>query len=120
VPPERASTTRFIGIIAGVAGLGAVLSAVAESTLRRLGSSAVAGRSIDWHALSLRIVGGDANGALSAVPDSLRAAITNIVHDSIAAGFGAAFALAALIAVLASVASWRLTRPTPVVATGKK
>ena len=46
VPPERAgmasglaSTTRFIGIIAGVAGLGAVLSAVAESNLRRLGKS---------------------------------------------------------------------------------
>jgi len=43
VPPERAgmasglaSTTRFIGIIAGVAGLGAVLAAVAEASLEGL------------------------------------------------------------------------------------
>jgi predicted MFS family arabinose efflux permease len=48
VPPERAgmasglaSTTRFIGIIAGVAGLGAVLAAVAEASLRRLGAPLV-------------------------------------------------------------------------------
>src|ERR1700759_5594396 len=107
VPPERAgmasglaSTTRFIGIIAGVAGLGAVLSAVAESHLQRLGSPLVPDRPIDWHGISLRIVGGDAAGALSAVPDAVRAQIANVVHGSISAGFGAAFACAAIIAVL--------------------
>jgi EmrB/QacA subfamily drug resistance transporter len=118
VPPERAgmasglaSTTRFIGIIAGVAGLGAVLSAVAESHLRRLGTPVVSDQAIDWHGLSLRIVGGDANGAVSALPDAIRMPIANIIHGSVAAGFGAAFALAALVAVAASVVSWRLIRP---------
>src|SRR6202042_912819 len=100
VPPERAgmasglaSTTRFIGIIAGVAGLGAVLSAVAESHLRQLGASVVSDQAIDWHGLSLRIVGGDANGAISALPDAIRAEIAAMVHSGVAAGFGAAFAL---------------------------
>jgi EmrB/QacA subfamily drug resistance transporter len=46
VPPARAgmasgiaATTRFVGINIGVAGLGAVLAVVAETTLRRLGAS---------------------------------------------------------------------------------
>ena len=119
VPPERAgmasglaSTTRFIGIIAGVAGLGAVLSAVAESNLRRLGSPLVSDQTIDWHGISLRIVGGDANGALSALPETIRVVITNSVHSSVAAGFGAAFDLATVVAILSSVASWRLIQST--------
>jgi nitrate/nitrite transporter NarK len=64
VPPERAgmasglaSTTRFIGIIAGVAVLGAVLAGVAEANLRRLGQPLVLDQRVDWHDLSLRIVG---------------------------------------------------------------
>jgi EmrB/QacA subfamily drug resistance transporter len=118
VPPERAgmasglaSTTRFIGIIAGVAGLGAVLLAVAESRLRQLGMPLVPGQTVDWHGLSLRIVGGDANGALLSLPDAVRAQIARTVHSSVATGFGASFALATIIAVLSSVASWRLIRP---------
>src|ERR1700760_2255710 len=55
-----ASTTRFIGIIAGVAGLGAVLSAVAESHLQSLGTPLVPDHAVDWHGLSLRIGGGPA------------------------------------------------------------
>src|SRR6201996_2115711 len=118
VPPERAgmasglaSTTRFIGIIAGVAGLGAVLSAVAERHLQRLGSSVVSDQAIDWHGLSLRIVAGDARSALLALPDAIRDQIAGTVHGSVAAGFGAAFAAATIVALLASVASWRLIRP---------
>jgi EmrB/QacA subfamily drug resistance transporter len=118
IPPERAgmagglaSTTRFIGINAGVAGLGAVLSAVAESTLQRLGSPLVAGQDVDWRGMSLRIVAGDANGALSALPDSVRMALAKAVHVSVAAGFGAALSAAAVVAVVASVVSWSLLRP---------
>jgi EmrB/QacA subfamily drug resistance transporter len=119
VPPERAgmasglaSTTRFIGIIAGVAGLGAVLAAVAEANLRRLGAPLAPDQSIDWHGLSLRIVGGDAHGALSALSDPIRTAIVDSVHASVAAGFGAALSVATLIAVLASLASRQLIRVT--------
>ncbi|MGR9426249.1 MFS transporter [Rhizobium leguminosarum] len=118
VPPERAgmasgfaSTTRFIGIIAGVAGLGAVLAAVTESSLRKLGTPLVPGHMVDWHDLSLRIVGGDVEGALTALPGPIQAALAGSLHASVGAGFGAALFAAALVAVLSSLASWRLIRP---------
>lgn len=117
VPPERAgmasglaSTTRFIGIIAGVAGLGAVLAGVAEANLRNLGTSLVPDHAVDWHDLSLRIVGGDAQGALAALPAPIQNALAGAVHASVGAGFGAALIVAAFIAVLSSLASWRLIR----------
>jgi hypothetical protein len=105
-----ASTTRFIGIIAGVAGLGAVLAAVAEASLRRLGAPLVLDQRVDWHDLSLRIVGGDAPGALSVLSDPIRMALRGTIHASVAAGFGAALSVAAIVAVFASLASWRLIR----------
>lgn len=117
VPPERAgmasglaSTTRFIGIIAGVAGLGAVLAGVAEAKLRNLGTSLVPDHAVDWHDLSLRIVGGDAQGALAALPVPIQNALAGAVHASVGAGFGVALIVAAFIAVLSSLASWRLIR----------
>jgi hypothetical protein len=71
-----------------------VLSAVAESRLQRLGIPLVPGQTVDWHGLSLRIVRSDAAGALAALLETLRAAITDTVHGSVAAGFGPAFACA--------------------------
>ena len=115
VPPERAgmasglaSTTRFIGIIAGVVGLGAVLAAVAEASLGKLGTPLVPDRAIDWHGLSLRIVGGDAQGALGSLPGPIQTALAGAVHTSVGAGFGAALFVAAIIAAFSSFASWRL------------
>ena len=117
VPPERAgmasglaSTTRFIGIIAGVAGLGAILAATAEGHLRRAGASLLPGQTIDWHNLSLRIVGGDAQGALASLPDQFQKPLGVAVHASVAAGFGAALFVAAFIAAFSSFASWRQAR----------
>jgi EmrB/QacA subfamily drug resistance transporter len=117
VPPDRAgmasglaSTTRFIGIIAGVAGLGAVLAAVAEASLRKLGTTLAPDQGIDWHELSQRIVGGDAQGALAALSDPIQKALGGAVHASVAAGFGAALFVAAVVAVVSSLASWRLIR----------
>ena len=117
VPPERAgmasglaSTTRFIGIIAGVAVLGAVLAAVAEARLRKLGTTLAPDQGIDWHELSRRIVGGDAQGALAALSDPIQKALGGAVHASVAAGFGAALFVAAVVAVVSSLASWRLIR----------
>jgi EmrB/QacA subfamily drug resistance transporter len=117
VPPERAgmasglaSTTRFIGIIAGVAGLGAVLAAVAETRLRKLGMSLVPAQAVDWHGVSLRIVGGDAQGALAALSDPIQKSLAGAVHASVGAGFGAALFVAAFVAVGSSFASWRLIR----------
>ena len=117
VPPERAgmasglaSTTRFIGIIAGVAMLGAVLAAVAEARLRKLGTTLAPDQGIDWHELSQRIVGGDAQGALAALSDPIQKALGGAVHASVAAGFGAALFVAAVVAVVSSLASWQLIR----------
>ena len=117
VPPERAgmasgiaATTRFIGIIFGLAGLGAILSAVAEANLRKLGTEALGGRALDWHALNLRIVGGDAVGALSGLAPGEHAALGYAVKESVAAGFGATFAAAALVATAAGALAWLLVR----------
>ncbi len=118
LPAERAgmasglaSTTRFIGIITGVAVLGALLAAVAENTLRREGTAHALGHNVDWRAMSLRIMGGDANGALSALPQTVREALTDAVHNSVTAGFAAVFASATAIAILSSLLSWRLIQP---------
>lgn len=115
VPPERAgmasgfaATTRFAGIITGIASLGAVLAGTAESTLHRLGAALVPEQAVDWHGLSLRVVGGDASGALSAFPVELRPAIEDVVHRSIANGFAAMLATAAIVAMSACVATWLL------------
>jgi hypothetical protein len=83
---------------------------VAEANLRRLGQPLVLDQTVDWHDLSLRIVGGDARGALSGMSDPIQTALRGSIHASVAAGFGAALSVAAILAVLSSVASWRLIR----------
>jgi hypothetical protein len=117
IPPARAgmasglaATTRFVGINIGVAGLGAVLATVSENSLQRLGTPLVPVHVIDWRALSLRIVGGDAEGGLSVLPVDIRSAIEHAVHTSVAAGFGVAFAAGAIAAALSGALSWRLLR----------
>jgi EmrB/QacA subfamily drug resistance transporter len=117
VPPARAgmasgiaATTRFVGIVVGLAVLGAVLAAVAESNLRRIGAPLVPSQPPDWHTLGLRIVGGDAAGALALVPGEARAAIASVMHHSVAVGFGAALVIGAVAAMLSSTSSWLLIR----------
>ena len=117
MPPERAGmasgmagTTRFIGITFGLAGLGAILAAVAESHLRRLGSQVAANQAIDWHDLNLRVVGGDAQGALSAFPGDIRTVLEHAVNGSVALGFGAIFATGAVVALVSAGLAWALVR----------
>jgi EmrB/QacA subfamily drug resistance transporter len=118
IPPSRAgmasgiaSTTRFVGINLGLAGLGAVLATVFESTLQGLAAPLVSSQVIDWRELTLRLVAGDATGALSSLPVDVHAAIENAVRDSTAAGFGAALAAGAVVAALSGALSWHLMRP---------
>jgi EmrB/QacA subfamily drug resistance transporter len=121
IPPERAGmasglagTTRFIGISFGLAGLGAILAAVAESRLRQLSSGAVLSQNVDWHDLNLRVVGGDAQGALSAFVGDVRAVLEHAVDGSVALGFGATFATGTVIALVSAALAWILVR-TPAV-----
>jgi EmrB/QacA subfamily drug resistance transporter len=118
IPPSRAdmasgiaSTTRFVGINLGLAGLGAVLAAVSEARLQRLAAPLVSSPIIDWRELTLRLVAGDGEGALSSLPGDVRTAIEYAVRDSTAAGFGAALAAGAVVAALSGALSWRLIRP---------
>jgi EmrB/QacA subfamily drug resistance transporter len=117
VPPARAgmaggiaATTRFIGIVMGLAGLGAVLAAVAEENLRRLGMPLGADKVVDWHGLSLRIVGGDATSGLSVLPSEVQKSLEPAVHGSVAAGFGAALAIGAIAATIFGILTWLLMR----------
>ena len=129
-PPARAGmasgiagTTRFVGIVAGLAVLGAVLAATAEHRLRAVGLLAAPARAVDWQSLSLRIVGGDARGGLSVLSADLRTLIGAAVNASVSGGFGAAIAVAAVFAAVSSTLAWVLiraadTRPTAPVSAG--
>ena len=117
VPPARAGmasgiagTTRFVGIVLGLAVLGAVLAATAEYRLRDLGLQAAPAQAVDWHSLSLGIVGGDAGGSLSVLPAGLRSLLGPAVTASVSGGFGTAMAVAALFAAVCSILAWVLIR----------
>jgi EmrB/QacA subfamily drug resistance transporter len=127
VSPERAgmasgiaSTTRFVGFTVGLAGLGAVLTSSAESALRRVGSRLVPSGSVDWHGLNLRIVGGDAAGALSDLPLTLRALLEHAVSVGVQAGFCFTFAAAALIAAVSGALAYGLVRKTRTISSAQR
>ena len=118
IPPERAGmasgiagATRFVGITTGVATLGAVLATVTENNLQRLGTTSASTYIVDWHALSLEIVGGDAGGGLAALPAAIRPDIEAAIHSSVAAGFGTTFAVAAAAALISGTLTWLLITP---------
>jgi hypothetical protein len=113
VPPERsgmasglASTTRFIGILMGVAGLGAVLSSVARNSF--LDAARAIGLNSDVaEAAAKRVISGDLAGMLSSVPGNIRDQVHSVALSSFADGFATASLLAAVAALVASVLTWR-------------
>ncbi|MEM5460894.1 MFS transporter [Paraburkholderia phytofirmans] len=110
VPPERAGmaagiagATRFVGIIVGLAGFGAILAASAETALIRSDTALFRNNlNVDWHSASLRIVGGDPQGGLSILPAAVRAAVQGTVRHSVAQGFAAALIAGAAVAVVSA------------------
>jgi predicted MFS family arabinose efflux permease len=113
VPPERsgmasglASTTRFIGILMGVAGLGAVLSNVARNSFLAA-ASAIGLNSDAAEAAAKRVISGDLAGMLSSLPENIRGQVHSVALSSFADGFAAASLLAAVAALVASVLTWR-------------
>jgi EmrB/QacA subfamily drug resistance transporter len=113
VPPERAgmasglaSTTRFIGILMGVASLGAILSNVARN------SFVAATRTIGWtsdaaEAAATRVISGDLAEMLKTIPASIRDHVHSVALSAFADGFAAASLMAAVVALVASVLTWR-------------
>jgi Na+/melibiose symporter-like transporter len=113
VPPERAgmasglaSTTRFIGILFGVAGLGAVLSNVAWSSFVTAASS-IGLDSETSKAAAKRVVSGDLARMLGSVPEGIRNQVHSAALSSFAGGFAAANLLAAAAALLAAAITWK-------------
>jgi EmrB/QacA subfamily drug resistance transporter len=113
VPLERAgmasglaSTTRFIGILVGVAGLGAVLSDVARGTFT--GAARMAGLdSATADAAAKRVTSGDLDGMLSIAPDALRETLRAAGLQAFAQGFATAGLVAAVVAAIACALAFK-------------
>ncbi len=111
VPPERAgmasglaSTTRFIGVLVAVAGLGAVLSNLARSSF----ISAATGIGLDntaAEAAARRVTSGDVMGMLGMVPENLR----DQLHAAGVHAFSSGFAYATFVAAVVSAIGAALT-----------
>lgn len=105
VPPERAgmasglaSTTRFIGILLGVAALGAALSHVAKATFER----EFAGNGLTPDAiekLAAQIPTGDID--LTLAPAALHGKLVASAHSAFSQGFGSATFIATVTAFVA-------------------
>jgi EmrB/QacA subfamily drug resistance transporter len=126
VPADRsgmasglASTTRFIGILVAVAGLGAILSNVTrrafQAQAQPLGLSAQA-----TDVAARKVTAGDIPGMLSSVMPSARVLASGIAHHAFAMGFATITVIAAGVAAIAAALAYAIisqedTAPVPVV-----
>jgi hypothetical protein len=116
VPPDRAgmasglaSTTRFIGILLAVAGLGAVLADTVRDTFVK--AAVAAGLSSEVSETAAKCVAsGELAGMLRTSPDSLRAHLHDVGLMAFADGFSAAALLAAVIAAIACILTFAFVR----------
>jgi MFS family permease len=111
VPADRAgmasglaSTTRFIGILLAVAGLGAVLANGVRRAFVSAATAAGLGQA-EANAAATRVASGDLAGMLGAVPDSLRAPL----HQAGLTAFSDGFAELGLIAAFVATSACLLT-----------
>jgi EmrB/QacA subfamily drug resistance transporter len=116
VPPERAGmagglagTTRFVGILVSIAGLGAVLSSMSYHTFVRaavaIGIPPEAARVAARQAAS-----GNLAEILATFPDSIRPKLQALAQISFAQGFAAAALVAAGVAAVAGALTFMLVR----------
>jgi EmrB/QacA subfamily drug resistance transporter len=96
VPPHRAgmasgisTTTRFSGILLGFAGLGAILAGAARPFLTAAACQTAGPLCAAATGFAARVVAGDAEGAVRALPASTQAGALAIAH----AGYGQGFAM---------------------------
>jgi hypothetical protein len=110
IPPERggmasgiSGTLRFVGLVTGITGLGAVLAS--ETEQRFLHSASVLPLSNvlgDAHHTVARIVAGDIPGVVAQTPEPFRAAIAELSRSSFATGFSLVLLVAGAVAALAA------------------
>jgi EmrB/QacA subfamily drug resistance transporter len=104
IPAQRAgmasglaATTRFIGLLVGVAALGAVLTQVASRSF--IAGGVAAGLDAETAVeLAKHVTSGDVAGIVGTVPEALRTSVWQIGNAAFADGFAAAALLAAAVA----------------------
>ena len=116
VPPERsgmasglASTTRFIGILLGVAGLGAVLSGVARETFMRSASAFGLTGQAALNAAK-KVISGDLAGLSGIVPRQLESELHRAGLSAFARGFASAGLLATCVAAIACILTFHYVK----------
>lgn len=116
VPPQRAgmasgisATTRFVGLLFGVAGLGAVLSHGVNT--RFVSSDAVNGLDPNLLAQAAkRVASGDLDGVIGILGASARDSIHAAAQSAFAGGFGDAALIAAIVAAFFGLLTYALVR----------
>jgi len=115
IAPERAGmasgiggTLRFVGLVTGITGLGAILThetgrslaaATSVSSMTHMGGAAA-------NDLVSRIVAGDITGAATNLPASAQTAMIEAARQSFAAGFATVLVVAAAVAAIAAVLTY--------------
>ena len=116
VPVQRAgmasgltAVTRFIGLLVGIAALGAVLAQVASRSF--VAGGVAAGLGVETAAeLAKHVTSGDVVGIVGTVPEALRASVWQIGNAAFADGFAAAALLAAAVAAAMALFTVLLVR----------
>ena len=116
VPAQRAgmasglsATTRFVGLLVGVAALGAVLAQVASRSF--MAGGVAAGLDAETAAeLAKHVTSGDVAGIVGTVPEALRTSVWQIGNAAFADGFAAAALLAAAVAAAMALFTVLLVR----------
>jgi EmrB/QacA subfamily drug resistance transporter len=116
VPAQRAgmasgltATTRFVGLLLSVAGVGAVLSQ--GVTRQFLAARAVQSLDPDLAAAAAkRVASGDLTGVIGTVPEALQVQIHAAAATAFANGFGAASLVAAIVAAITGALAFGLVR----------
>jgi hypothetical protein len=116
VPAQRAgmasglgATTRFVGLLLGIAGLGAVL---ARGVSHKFGISGAA-LGLDpglAAAAAKRVASGDTSGALAGMPAALQDRLHDAAWSSFASGFAGASLVAAAVAAITCFLAFALVR----------
>jgi EmrB/QacA subfamily drug resistance transporter len=116
VPPQRAgmasglaATTRFVGLLLGVAGLGAVLARVVSRQFISAGVALGLEPKFAAHAAK-QVASGDLAGVMTNVPAGLQTQVHAAGWAAFAGGFAAASLVAAAIAALTGFLTYILVR----------
>jgi MFS family permease len=111
IPPERGGmasgiggTLRFVGLVTGITGLGAVLASETERRFVQSGSALPLSGALGNapHQIVARVVAGEIPGVVAQTPEPFRAAAAELSRFSFATGFSLVLVVAGGVAALAA------------------